>query len=67
VFGITTSAAVMKINSELGYHAVAFSELTQDDTFWAGCQSCPNFNILQQNNRKICLCTGMLAMSKAEE
>ncbi|MCU0347057.1 MAG: GNAT family N-acetyltransferase, partial [Saprospiraceae bacterium] len=43
VFGITTSLAVMKINSELGYKPVTFSELTQDETFWDGCQSCPNF------------------------
>jgi hypothetical protein len=64
VFGITTSLAVMKINSSLGYHPVTFSELTQDDSFWNGCQSCPNFDILTRNNRKICLCTGMLAPSK---
>ncbi len=67
VFGITTSAAVMKINSELGYRPVPFSELTQDDIFWQGCQSCPNFDILQRNERNMCLCTGMLAMSKTEE
>ncbi len=66
VFGITTSLAVMKINSSLGYHPVTFSELTQDDSFWKGCQSCPNFDILLRNNRKICLCTGMLAPSKKE-
>lgn len=67
VFGITTSPAVMKINSELGYLPVPFSDLTQDDTFWKGCQSCPNYDILKRNDRKICLCTGMLALSKNEE
>lgn len=67
VFGITTSLAVMKINSQLGYKPVTFSELTQDETFWNGCQSCPNFDILQRCNRKMCLCTGMLAPSKLEE
>jgi GNAT superfamily N-acetyltransferase len=66
VFGITTSAAVMKINSELGYRPVTFSELTQDETFWNGCKSCPNYDILQRNNRKMCLCTGMLAPSGEE-
>lgn len=66
VFGITTSLAVMKINSDLGYKPVTFSELTQDDAFWKGCQSCPNYDILQRNNRKLCLCTGMLAASKEE-
>lgn len=67
VFGITTSLAVMKINSELGYRPVTFSELTQDEEFWNGCQSCPNYDILMRCGRKMCLCTGMLAPSKAEE
>ena len=67
VFGITTSLPVMKINSSLGYKPVTFSELTQDETFWNGCQSCTNYDILQRNNRKMCLCTGMLAPSKEEE
>lgn len=60
IFGITTSMAVMKMNSDLGYRPVTFSELTPDDEFWKGCQSCPNFDILTRNNRKMCLCTGML-------
>lgn len=67
VFGITTSGPVMKINSELGYIPVPFSELTQDDQFWDGCSSCPNYDILQAKQRKMCLCTGMLAPSKEEE
>ena len=60
LFGITTGLAVMKINSRLGYHPVPFSELTQDDQFWDGCQSCVNYHILQAKGRKNCLCTGML-------
>jgi hypothetical protein len=60
IFGITTSLAVMKINSELGYKPVTFSELTDDDHFWSGCQSCVNYDILQRNKRKMCLCTAML-------
>ncbi|MBL7815498.1 MAG: GNAT family N-acetyltransferase [Saprospiraceae bacterium] len=67
VFGITTSGPVMKINTELGYMPVPFSELTQDDQFWKGCSSCPNYHILQEKQRKMCLCTGMLAPSKMEE
>ena len=67
VFGITTSGPVMKINTELGYMPVPFSELTQDDSFWKGCSSCPNYDILQAKERKMCLCTGMLAPSKDEE
>ena len=66
VFGITTSLPVMKINTALGYHPVTFSELTQDEAFWQGCQSCPNFDILTRNQQKMCLCTGMLAPSKNE-
>lgn len=60
LFGITTSLAVMKINSELGYKPVTFSELTQDDTFWKGCESCTNYDILQRTKRTMCLCSGMV-------
>lgn len=60
IFGITTSLPVMKINSELGYKPVTFSELTTDDEFWKGCQSCRNYDILVRTERKYCLCTGML-------
>ena len=70
IFGLTTGLAVMKINNELGYRPVTFSELTHDEEFWKGCQSCVNYDILQRTNRKHCLCTGMLydpAWSKEEE
>ena len=60
IFGITTSLAVMKINSALGYEPVPFSELTDDDAFWQGCSSCVNYDVLTRTNRKMCLCTGML-------
>jgi len=60
IFGITTSLAVMKINSELGYKPVTFSELTTDEKFWKGCQSCSNYDILMRTGRKMCLCTGMV-------
>ncbi len=60
IFGITTSLAVMKINTELGYRPVTFSELTQDEVFWNGCRSCPNYDILTRTQRRMCLCTGML-------
>ena len=33
IFGLTTGLAVMKINSELGYEPVTYSELTQDEAF----------------------------------
>lgn len=60
LFGLTTGLAVMKINSELGYEPVTYSELTDDEEFWKGCQSCVNFSILQSKERKNCLCTAML-------
>ena len=60
IFGITTSLAVMKINTELGYKPVTFSELTTSDDFWKGCKSCKNYGILLDNERKMCLCTGMV-------
>ncbi len=60
IFGLTTGLAVMKMNSELGYVPVTYSELTDDETFWAGCRSCVNFDILTAKERKNCLCTGML-------
>jgi hypothetical protein len=60
LFGLTTGLAVMKINSELGYEPVTYSELTDDNEFWKGCQSCVNFQILQSKERKNCLCTAML-------
>ena len=60
IFGLTTGLAVMKINHELGYRPVTFSELTDDESFWKGCQSCVNYDILQRTQRSKCLCTGML-------
>lgn len=60
IFSITTSLAVMKLNSDLGYRPVTFSELTDDEAFWNGCKSCRNYDILTRNERRMCLCTGML-------
>lgn len=60
IFGLTTGLPVMKINSELGYRPVTFSELTDDQDFWKGCQSCVNYDILMRTNRTKCLCTAML-------
>lgn len=60
IFGLTTGLAVMKINSDLGYEPVTYSELTQDEAFWAGCRSCVNFEILMSKERKNCLCTAMM-------
>ncbi|RLD26496.1 MAG: GNAT family N-acetyltransferase [Bacteroidetes bacterium] len=60
VFSITTGLAVMKLNSDLGYKPVTFSELTDDQSFWKGCQTCKNYDVLKRTEQSMCLCTGML-------
>ncbi|MBR4802510.1 MAG: GNAT family N-acetyltransferase, partial [Bacteroidales bacterium] len=60
IFSITTGLAVMKINTELGFKPVPFSLLTDDKEFWEGCYGCPNYDILERNDCKICLCTALL-------
>jgi N-acetylglutamate synthase-like GNAT family acetyltransferase len=60
IFSISTGLAIMKMNTELGFKPVTFSELTDDEEFWKGCQGCRNFDILQRNEYKMCLCTGLL-------
>lgn len=60
IFGLTTGLAVMKINSELGYEPVTYAQLTQDENFWKGCQSCVNYDILMSKNKQNCMCTAML-------
>ena len=60
IFGITTGLPVMKINYQLGYKPVTFSELTNDEEFWKGCQTCKNYDVLNRTNKEMCLCTGML-------
>ncbi len=60
IVSITTSSAVMKMNTALGFRPVTFEELPVSDAFWKGCQSCVNYDVLSRNNRKMCLCTGLL-------
>lgn len=60
IFGLTSGSAVMKINTELGYAPVTFSELTDDESFWKGCQGCINHDVLVRTDRKFCICTAML-------
>ena len=60
IFSITTGAAVMKMNYELGFRPVPFSFLTDDPEFWKGCQGCRNYQILESNSFRMCLCTGLL-------
>ncbi|MEG1564461.1 MAG: GNAT family N-acetyltransferase [Bacteroides sp.] len=60
IFSLTSGAAVMKMNTELGYVPVTFNELTDDDSFWRGCEGCINHGILVEKERKFCICTAML-------
>lgn len=60
IFSLTTGAAVMKMNFELGYRPVTFDQLTHDEAFWRGCESCVNYDILQRNGGSKCLCVGLL-------
>ena len=46
---------------------LTFSELTEDQSFWNGCQTCKNFDVLQRTKQKMCLCTGMLYDPKAND
>lgn len=66
LFGLTTSLAVMKINSDLGYKPVTFSELTDDNEFWKGCESCSYYDILVRTKRSHCLCTGLIKIPPAD-
>ncbi len=60
IFGITTTPAVIHLNNSLGYVAAPYSELPQDEKYWAGCAKCPYYDVLVRANRKSCLCTGMI-------
>ncbi|MBQ8046672.1 MAG: GNAT family N-acetyltransferase [Prevotella sp.] len=66
LFSITTSLAVMKLNTRMGYQPVTLDKLTQDDEFWKGCEGCVNYDILCRNNRRVCLCYGMLYDPKSD-
>jgi GNAT superfamily N-acetyltransferase len=60
IFSLTSGAAVMAMNTQLGYKPVTFADLTTDETFWKGCEGCINVDVLKRTDRKYCICTGML-------
>ena len=60
IFSLTRGAAVMAMNTQLGYKPVTFADLTQDEAFWKGCEGCVNVDILHRTGRRYCICTGML-------
>ncbi|MDD6853801.1 GNAT family N-acetyltransferase [Prevotella sp.] len=60
IFSLTSGSAVMKMNTQLGYHPVTFNDLTDDESFWRGCEGCINVDVLHRTNRRYCICTAML-------
>ena len=60
IFSLTSGSAVMKMNPQLGYHPVTFNDLTDDQSFWRGCEGCINVDVLHRTGRKYCICTAML-------
>ena len=60
IFSLTSGAAVMSMNTRLGYQPVTFADLTDDEAFWRGCEGCINVDVLKRTGRKYCICTAML-------
>lgn len=60
IFSLTSGAAVMAMNTQLGYKPVTFGDLTNDESFWKGCEGCINVDVLKRTGRKYCICTAML-------
>ena len=60
IFSLTSGAAVMTMNSQLGYQPVTLADLTDDEAFWRGCEGCINVDVLHRTGRKYCICTAML-------
>ena len=60
IFSLTSGAAVMAMNTQLGYKPVTFADLTDDEAFWRGCEGCVNVDVLHRTGRKYCICTAML-------
>ena len=60
IFSLTSGAAVMAMNTALGYQPVTFADLTEDEAFWKGCEGCCNVDVLHRTGRKYCICTAML-------
>ena len=53
IFSLTSGAAVMTMNTQLGYQPVTFADLTEDEAF-------VNVDVLHRTGRKYCICTAML-------
>ena len=60
IFSLTSGAAVMAMNTQLGYQPVTFADLTDDEAFWRGCEGCINVDALKRTGRQYCIRTPML-------
>jgi hypothetical protein len=60
IFNITTGAAVLKLNYNLGFEPVTYAEITTDKVFRDQCKSCINYPVLESKDRKMCLCIAMI-------
>jgi len=67
IFSITTGLAIMKLNSNLGFKPVTYSEITTDPAFWEKCKHCVNHETLLSKACKNCFCTAMVFDVKEEE
>jgi hypothetical protein len=66
IFSITSTSAIMKMNTRFGFGPVSFEEITKDRNFWNQCRHCVNYNILESKQFKNCFCSAML-YSKANK
>lgn len=60
IFSITKSQAVIRMNTALGFERVSYDQLTTDPKFWKGCDTCPDYPVLQASQGKSCHCIGLL-------
>lgn len=60
IFSITSGAAIMKMNTQLGFEPVTYNDITHDELFWEGCKGCVNYDVLNGKKKCNCLCTAML-------
>lgn len=59
VMSLTTSPEVMALNRSLGFRPVPFEEMTKDEEFWRGCETCRNWEETRRLGKKCC-CQGMI-------
>jgi GNAT superfamily N-acetyltransferase len=66
LMSLTTSPRVKAMNLRLGFQVVPIEELTTDESFWAGCKTCRNYEDVQARGDKCC-CEAMVLKPDQEE